>query len=218
MLRRGELERHAPLGLGSETAEVLRAAHPWQDEPQHIAFGWCIERPAGATIVALYNHCVPSPSVLQESERDAVEAVLTASRALVAVAARSLASLADEVTLAQYRSLVVLASRGPQGLAPLAESLSVSPSTATRMCDRLVRKGLITRQVDEEDRRLVRLQLSASGRRLVEAVTRRRRAEIASVLAALSAEEQRAIAESLNRLAAAAGELPERDWTAGWDL
>jgi len=148
----------------------------------------------------------------------AVEAVLTASRALVAVAARSLACVAEEVTLPQYRALVVLASRGPQGLAALAESLAVTPSTATRMCDRLVRKGLVTRRVDPDDRRLVRLALSPNGRRLVQEVTEQRRVEIAHLLAELSAEEQRAVTASLNRLAAVAGELPERDWTVGWDL
>jgi hypothetical protein len=69
-------------------------------------------------------------------ERDAlVDAVLGASRALVAVAARSLATVAEDVTLAQYRALIELASRGPQRLADLATALGVEPSTATRMCD-----------------------------------------------------------------------------------
>lgn len=153
-----------------------------------------------------------------EAERDAVEAVLTASRVLVAVAARSLVEVAEEVTLPQYRALVVLASRGPQRLAALAEALAVNPSTATRMCDRLVRKRLLTRRVESTDRRLVRLAVSASGRQLVEQVTERRRDEIARILRALSLEEQRSVTASLNRLADAAGELPERDWTAGWDL
>lgn len=40
-----------------------------------------------------------------------VDAVLSASRVLVAIAARSLADAGEEVTLTQYRSLVVLASR-----------------------------------------------------------------------------------------------------------
>ena len=40
-----------------------------------------------------------------------IDAVLLASRALVAVAARSLSDVAEEVTLAQYRTLVVLAFR-----------------------------------------------------------------------------------------------------------
>ena len=47
-----------------------------------------------------------------EVRRDlVVDAVLNASRVLVAVAARSLGDVAEEVTLTQYRTLVVLASR-----------------------------------------------------------------------------------------------------------
>ena len=87
-----------------------------------------------------------SPRATRDS---VVDAVLTASRVLVAVAARSLADVAEEVTLTQYRTLVVLASRGPQSLAALADAVAVTPSTATRMCDRLVRKGLVARVMSE---------------------------------------------------------------------
>ena len=44
----------------------------------------------------------------------AVDAVLTASRCLVAIATRSLGAAAEETTIAQYRALVMLASRGPE--------------------------------------------------------------------------------------------------------
>ena len=70
-----------------------------------------------------------------------VDAVLSASRVLVAIAARSLADAGEDVTLTQYRSLVILASRGPQSVAALAEAVSVTPPTASRLCERLVKKG-----------------------------------------------------------------------------
>ena len=87
-----------------------------------------------------------------ESADSVVDAVLSASRVLVAVAARSLSDIAEEVTLTQYRTLVVLASRGPQNLVGLAEAVGVTPATATRMCDRLVKKKLIVRQSEQDDR------------------------------------------------------------------
>lgn len=74
-----------------------------------------------------------------------VGAVLAASRSLVAAATRSLGAVAEETTIAQYRALVVLPSRGPQRIVDLAVALDVTPSTAGRMSDRLVRKGLIRR-------------------------------------------------------------------------
>jgi DNA-binding MarR family transcriptional regulator len=147
-----------------------------------------------------------------------VDAVLSASRVLVAVAARSLADVAEEVTLTQYRTLIVLASRGPQNLAGLADAVGVTPATATRMCDRLVRKGLIRRRTERDDRRQLRVALTVKGRSLVDAVTVRRRQEIGRIMSEIPVEQQAVLVQALGRLASAAGEVPEQDWTTGWDL
>ncbi len=147
-----------------------------------------------------------------------VDAVLSASRVLVAIAARSLADAGEEVTLTQYRSLVILASRGPQGVAALAEAVAVTPPTASRLCERLVRKGLVRRRTDRRDRRQVRVGLTEAGRHLVDTVTERRRREIADLLASIPQQDQRPVAAALQQLAKAAGEVPEQDWSTGWDL
>ena len=153
-----------------------------------------------------------------ESADSVVDAVLSASRVLVAVAARSLFDIAEEVTLTQYRSLVVLASRGPQNLVGLAEAVGVTPATATRMCDRLVKKKLLVRQLEQDDRRQVRLALTKKGLKLVGTVTDRRRREIEVILSTIAPEEQTILVQALSRFAAAAGEVPEQDWSTGWDL
>jgi DNA-binding MarR family transcriptional regulator len=145
-----------------------------------------------------------------------VDTVLEASRALVAVAARSLAAAGDEVTLPQYRALVVLAARGPQGTAELAAALAVNPSTATRMCDRLVRKGLVRRHRQAGDRRSVRITLTAAGRELVAEVTRRRRAELARLLGALPPSQHEPVIAAFRAFAAAADELPQPGAALGW--
>ena len=147
-----------------------------------------------------------------------VDAVLSASRVLVAIAARSLADAGEEVTLTQYRSLVILASRGPQGVAALAEAVAVTPPTASRLCERLVRKGLVRRRTDRRDRRQVRVGLTEAGRHLVDTVTERRRREIAGLLASIPPQDQRPVAAALQQLARSAGEVPEQDWSTGWDL
>jgi DNA-binding MarR family transcriptional regulator len=147
-----------------------------------------------------------------------VEAVLRASRVLVAVAARSLAEVAEEVTVPQYRALVVLASKGPQRVAALADALEVTPPTATRMCDRLVRKGLVRRRTAREDRREVRLSLTSEGSDLVAEVTRRRREEISRLLEQIPPASQRALVDLFDAFAAAAGEPGDGDWALGWEL
>ena len=152
------------------------------------------------------------------AEEQLVDAVLNASRVLVAIAARSLADVGEEVTLTQYRSLVVLASRGPQGVAALAEAVSVTPPTASRMCDRLVKKGLVTRRTDRRDRRQVRIALSSGGRLLVDTVTARRRQEIEQLVGSIPEESRAGLVAALGHLSQTAGEVPEQDWSTGWDL
>lgn len=147
-----------------------------------------------------------------------IDAVLLASRALVAVAARSLSDVGEEVTLAQYRTLVVLASQGPHSLAGLAVAVGVTPATATRMCDRLVKKKLVVRKTELEDRRQLRLALTQKGQALVHSVSKRRRREIKRILTDIPASEQALLIQALSRFTAAAGEIPDQDWSAGWDL
>ena len=104
----------------------------------------------------------------QVADEAAVDAVLTASRTLIAVATSSLGAAAEDTTIAQYRALVVLASRGPQRMVDLAGALDVTPSTAGRMCDRLLRKGLIRRHRARADRRAVQVSITAAGREVVD--------------------------------------------------
>ena len=109
-----------------------------------------------------------------QADEAAVEAVLTASRTLVAATTRLLGAAAEDTTLAQYRALVVLASRGAQRTGDLATALGVNPSTAGRMRDRLVRKGLIRRHRARTDRRAVLVSITGGGRQVVDLATARR--------------------------------------------
>jgi DNA-binding MarR family transcriptional regulator len=151
----------------------------------------------------------------QVADEAAVDAVLTASRTLIAVATQSLGAAAEDTTIAQYRALVVLASRGPQRMTDLAAALAVTPSTAGRMCDRLVRKGLIRRHRARADRRAVQVSVTAAGREVVDQATARRRTLIAGILGRLPAAEQSAVAAALESFSAAAGEIPDSQWPAG---
>lgn len=154
----------------------------------------------------------PGPDGDAEPIDDLVDAVMTASRALLAVSARSLAAVDEDVTLAQYRALVVLGQHGPRRPVDLAAALDVTPSTATRMCDRLVAKSLVARDRSDTDRRTVTVSLSATGRELVGAVTARRRAELRTLLDRMPRERRAAVVDGLRSFAETAGELPDTQW------
>lgn len=134
------------------------------------------------------------------------EAVLTASRLLVAVSARSLNEVEESLTLPQFRALVVLASRGPLRLTHFAEHLAVNPSTAMRMAERLVAAGMIDRAPNPENRRESILALTGTGRRVVEQVTDRRRDEIAAIVQRMPADHRDRLVEALEAFSTAGGE------------
>lgn len=147
-----------------------------------------------------------------------VEAFLSASRVLVAVAARSLAAGGDvEITLPQYRSLVLLASRGPQRISDLAGLLAVNRSTATRQCDRLERRGLMTRERSTDDRRSVVVSITPDGLSLVRKVSQARRQDIGAILQSMVFEHRQSLLVALRQFADAAGEVPEQSWSLGWE-
>ncbi len=148
-----------------------------------------------------------------------VSALLTASRALVGVSARSLAYVEDKVTITQFRTLVVLEGHGDTRLNQLAERLAVTPSTALRMVDRLITAHLVTRQENKADRREVLIALTPEGARLVRDVTALRRAEIAAIVAAMPQKGRKDVVAALNAFTQAAGETTPPADTAtrlGW--
>jgi DNA-binding MarR family transcriptional regulator len=130
--------------------------------------------------------------------------------------ARSLAERNVDVTLSQYRALVVLASRGPQRTIDLAVELGVQSSTATRMCDRLIRKSLVRRFQRPEDRRVSWLALTEEGKDLVGTTMRQRRAAIATLVDGVALAEPTTLAAGLNALVVAAGETPDPQWWDSW--
>lgn len=148
---------------------------------------------------------------------DDVDAVMAATRVLVAVSAQSVAAVDDVVTLPQLRVLVMLASRGGLNLGSVAAGLGVHPSNATRAVERLVVAGLLDRGDDPTDRRNLVLELTGQGRALVDRVMNERRAAIAEILARMPPSRRRALVPVLRSFAAAAGEVSDGAvWSLGW--
>jgi DNA-binding MarR family transcriptional regulator len=145
---------------------------------------------------------------------EAADAFITASRALVGMAIRSIDSAAGDVTIAQHRVLVVLAARGPQTVGDIAAELAVNPSNGTRHCDRLYRLGLVNKQRSRTDGRIVEVSLTREGMQLLEAVTEQRRREITAVLEQLDSTVVDAAIDALGRFNRAAREVADQDWVA----
>jgi DNA-binding MarR family transcriptional regulator len=142
-----------------------------------------------------------------------IEPLMAASRTINAVIVRSLAAVDASLTVPQLRVLVILTGNDGASLSEVANDLGVNPSNASRTCDQLVRRGLVTRRAHPEDRRRVALGLSASGRRLLKRVMDRRRRLLEKIVAAMPSREQRALIaamESFNVATDTAGAADHR--------
>ena len=134
------------------------------------------------------------------------DSLLTASRLLVAISAHSIARVDENITIPQFRTLVILSNRGPINLATLATLLGVQPSATGRMVDRLVSAGLIDRLPHPTSRRELLAALTKRGRDVVRQVTTHRRAEIARIVEKMPPAERHGLVRALTAFTAAGGE------------
>ena len=129
---------------------------------------------------------------------DELVAFEVATRDLVGVALRSVEEL--EVSLPQFRLLLVLQELGRSTSTECAQALGVVGSTVTRLADRLHASGHLARGVDPSNRSVVTLELTERGRKLVRQVTTRRRRELSRVLDRIDPAQRAACAATLRAL------------------
>jgi DNA-binding MarR family transcriptional regulator len=79
-------------------------------------------------------------------------------------------------------------------------ALMLTSSGTTKRLDRLEQAGLITREPDPQDRRGTLITLTDAGRRLIDSVTEAHLANERRLLAVLSDDEQRRLADLLRSL------------------
>jgi DNA-binding MarR family transcriptional regulator len=106
----------------------------------------------------------------------------------------------DALDIGQVDALDLLAERGACRMSELAEALRVDASTATRAVARLVEEQLVERAPAGNDRRVVVVRLTATGRRLHARMTERRRAVLGRLGDQFEDGELEQLAELLERL------------------
>jgi DNA-binding MarR family transcriptional regulator len=114
-----------------------------------------------------------------------------------------------EISREEIRAMVILDSGEPIMMSSLAESLAVPLSTATHTVDRLVAKGLVSRNRSEEDRRVVQVEMSEYGRKLQESFRDKRRLMACSWLEPLSNGERETFLDLMSKITLLAKPVPE---------
>lgn len=148
--------------------------------------------------------------------QDVVDGLASLARVLLDITARTLAALDVDVTLPQYRTLVMLSWCGPRRTGDLAAELGVHASTVTRTCDRLIRRGLVERNHRQQDRRVAWLALTEQGKWLLGEMMRRRTREIQRLVEATTLDHPESLARCLDALVTVSGEISEPEWWRRW--
>jgi DNA-binding MarR family transcriptional regulator len=123
-----------------------------------------------------------APPVPTEVDHDLVESL----RLAVGRLARRLRQQAEaEITASQLSALASIGRLGPITLGNLASVERLRPPTVTRIVANLGESGLVARQADASDRRVSRVEVTQSGRELLEVTRTRKDAYLATRLATL---------------------------------
>ena len=105
-----------------------------------------------------------------------------------------------EMTPEQYWLLRLLRRHGALSIGELAEALGVTGSSVTTACKRLEKAGLVTRERQVDDERMVRVALTDQGSARIESWEQLRRELLTRLLAPLDQDEQRTLQHLLERV------------------
>lgn len=142
------------------------------------------------------------PDLTESELAEAIRGV----RAVAGLISGSLVEPLEQVTMPQYRALVLLRALGPTPAGLLAERLGMQPSASSRLVGRLVRGGWIRRTTEATDRRVVVVAVTDRAVDLIARTRQERERLLGAVLQRLDARDRRVVLAGLTRLAEAVGE------------
>ena len=145
----------------------------------------------------------------------ALDAYIKLTRATETIDARLAARLARRgLTHGQLGVLEALMHLGAMAQCDLGRKLLRSGGNVTTVVDNLERRKLVRRRRGAEDRRVVMVELTAPGRRLIERVFPDHASAIGAAFGALTAQEQEQLGKLCRKLGRGAAELAEAEAAA----
>jgi MarR family 2-MHQ and catechol resistance regulon transcriptional repressor len=106
----------------------------------------------------------------------------------------------NDLTESQFGTLEALYHLGPMSQTEICGKLLKSSGNTTLVVDNLEKHGLVHRQRDENDRRVVMVQLTESGRALITQIFPAHAAAVTEEMSVLTPEEQQQLGELCRKL------------------
>jgi len=117
---------------------------------------------------------------------------------------------AADLTFTQLRGLSVLARRQPLRMSDLAESLGMTPASASALIERMEQRRFVTRRSDAEDRRTVLVELSRRGKHILDVMERGSSDHFGRLIEKMTPEERDALATTLRAFLRISAESADR--------
>jgi MarR family transcriptional regulator, organic hydroperoxide resistance regulator len=108
--------------------------------------------------------------------------------------------LKTRITMPQFIVLELLSMRGESNMTDLANTLDVTTAAMTGIIDRLVKGGYAVRAHDDEDRRIVKADLTPKGSKIVKTMVETRKKLTIKLFGNLSQEEREQYLKILTRV------------------
>jgi len=106
----------------------------------------------------------------------------------------------ERITFSQYSVLLALSRNGPMQMNKLSEQMLVAPANVTGLVDRMEKKGYVTRQRDEKDRRLYVIDWTPDGEKMFRRISSRFTQYAGSLGQTLSVAERKSTVSGLRRV------------------
>ena len=116
----------------------------------------------------------------------------------------------EELTEVQLSCIKFTAVHTEPSVGKIADGLSISNAASAKLIDRLVRKKLLTREEDTQDRRVLKIKLTPRGNELLADIQKIEAEQFTNILERMSTEEIHALENGLNGFLKAALESPEQ--------
>lgn len=134
-------------------------------------------------------------------EVQALNTYIKLSRAMDSVQACLLnGSSMKELTISQFGTMEALYHLGPLCQNELGSKILKSNSNMTTVIDNLEKRGLVRRERDTNDRRMIIINLTDTGKQMIESVFPEHTKNMVKIFSALSNEEQKTLGDLLRKL------------------
>jgi len=108
--------------------------------------------------------------------------------------------LGIKITFQQYLALNILIKKGKCMVSDLSKNLGVALSTMTELVNRLAKKQFVKKIKDLKDHRIVWINLTEKGAKIIQEINRKKQRYILNILEKLTEKERKLLIDILERI------------------